>query len=144
MPIKVVCDGGHPFSIPPGREKEQASNCPACGLLTWNPDRPKRVAADFGVGCVVGDSDRWNPWVRDLSPMDPPRLAKWKEEGKVRINPKTGNWEGYCPTRKEYDQRVKELGFTTDWGGQGNRANRREGRDEWIEEKASGTKTYFT
>ena len=142
--IEATCDLGHRFEIPVKREKDQASNCPVCGLRTWNPYRPKRTAVDFGVGGVVGDSDKWNKWVPGLTPMDPPRMKEWEKRGWVRRNPETGQREGYCPTRADYTRRVKELGYTTDWMGQGNRKNRRESREEWVDEKPSGTKTYFT
>lgn len=130
-----------PKAVPEGCD--QSFNCPDCGLLCLNPDRKKRTASDFGVGNVVGDSDKWNPWVPGLTPLDPPRMKDWEERGLVRRNPATGQREGYCPTRAEYNRRVKELGFTTDWNGQQPRENRRESREEWRPVDKPSGKSFF-
>lgn len=141
--VNVRCSGcrkNFPYFEDPG--DRPWADCPACHSLTKVGERPK--LAGSGLGGVRGDSDRWNPWVPGLTPMDTPRMKEWEAKGWVRRNPVTGQREGFCPTHADYARRVKQLGYTTDWMGQGNRANRREAREEWREERPSQTKTYFT
>lgn len=139
----VTCGGcRRKFDWPHEPSMRPWADCPKCHSLTKVGERPSLSPADLHMQ-TFGDSDHWNPWVPGLSPLDPPRLKAWEKRGWVRRNPATGAREGYCPTQAEYNLRVKELGFTTDNLGQGNRANRREGRDEWLPTEAS-TKKFFT
>jgi len=114
--IKAKCDLGHEFYIPEDREKEQASNCPSCGLITWNPAKPKREKIVAGNLGVVGDTDRWNPWCPSLGELDPSKKRQRIAEGSIRKNPKTGNWEGYAETHQEYKRLLNESGGINGWG----------------------------
>jgi hypothetical protein len=115
--IEAKCDLGHLFVIPAEREGEQASNCPTCQLLTWNPARPKRQKVDLGANTVIGDSDKWNPWCIGLGELDPVKKAARIKDGTIRKNPKTGNWEGYAENHQEFRRLLKESGGATQWEG---------------------------
>ena len=139
--MNVVCEGCRKSYLYAEDPSERPySDCPGCHTLNKVGTRPP---LNIGMTEAFTDSDKWNPWVPHLGPMDPPRLAEWKAKGWIRTNPKTGAPECYCPTRKDYTQRVKECGLTTDWLGQGDRSKRRESREEWESRKTSG-KVYFT
>jgi len=132
------CGGSFPYFEDPAQRPY--ADCPGCHALVKVGERPPY---EVGKTEAFTDGDNWSPWLPHLSPMDKPRYKEWIKSGKVRRNPKTGCLEGYCSTRKEYEQRVKECGFTTEWLGQGNRENRREGRDEWQPTKASSKKFFM-
>lgn len=108
--ILAKCDLGHAFKFPHDREDEPASNCPTCGLLTWNPTRPKRKRPSLGAVNVVGDTDRWNPYCPGLGELDPAKKAARIKDGTIRKNPATGNWEGYAETHQKYREMLREQG----------------------------------
>lgn len=97
--------------------KCQSQNCPTCGLLEFNPARPKRERIDLGSNAVIGDTDRWNPWCLGLGELDPVKKAQRIKDGTIRQNPKTGNWEGYAENHQEFRRLLKESGGATQWEG---------------------------
>ena len=114
--IEATCDLKHKFTIPTEREEEQASRCPTCGCLTWNPSRPKRKRIDIGVGAVIGDTDKWNPFCPNLGEMDRSKMAGRVRDGTLRKNPKTGCLEGYFDTHAKYRQALKDQGVMNSHG----------------------------
>ena len=120
--IKARCDFGHNFVIPREREGEQASPCPECKAVTWNPARPKRKKIEIGAAVVVGDTDKWSPWCLGLGELDPVKKAQRIKDGTIRKNPKTGNWEGYAANHQEFRRLLKESGGATQWEGEINEA----------------------
>ena len=114
--ILAKCDIGHDFKFPKDREDEPAANCPACGLLTFNPTHPKPKRYSIGQFNVVGDSDRWNPYCVGMGELDPAKKAARLADGTLRRNPATGNIEGYYETHKAYHQALKDHGVMNSWG----------------------------
>ena len=130
---EATCDYcKRPKAVPKGCD--QGFHCPDCGLIVMNPDRQKRSSADFGVGAVIGDTDKWNPYCAGLGELDRAKIPGRIKDGTLRVNPKTGNLEGYFDTHAKYRQALKDQGVINNHGeGEINEA--RQGWDPQYRDK---------